>query len=75
MPDYLLSDPLVLALTQRRYELGLSQERVAAQSGISRSRIAQYESGHRNVSLSAAQAWAVVLGCELALVKRGAPDD
>ena len=39
------------AIRQRRYELGWSQEHLAAQAGLHRTYVADVERGKRNISL------------------------
>jgi DNA-binding XRE family transcriptional regulator len=59
--------PLAAHLRERRYELGLTQQEVAAAAGTSHSAISRLESGTHTPSLATLQRLAAVLDEELLL--------
>lgn len=65
MPDL---HPLVAALRDRRRALGLSQDAVAARSGLTQACVSRYESGQRTPGLHSVQAYAAAVGLRLELV-------
>lgn len=52
-------------IRQLRVELGLSQERLALESGIDRSYVGRVERGEENVTLDTMQAFAAALGVDV----------
>jgi len=59
--------PLVRALAAKRAELGLSQEKVARQMGVSLTEVAHLERGETDPRLSLLARYAAVLGQKLEL--------
>lgn len=53
------------AIRQRRRELGLSQEDLAARAGLHRTYVADVERGHRNLSLINIEKLAAALGLQV----------
>jgi transcriptional regulator with XRE-family HTH domain len=67
-------DPLVLALTRRRLELGRPRRYVADKIGVAQITLQQWETGAREpVSIDCLRRWAQALGYRLALKLCGAP--
>ncbi|MEV4247006.1 helix-turn-helix transcriptional regulator [Streptosporangium canum] len=56
-----------MQLAQHRHELGLSQNAVAARSGLAQGHISQYESGKRTPRLAAVMAYAAAVGLQVTL--------
>lgn len=56
--------------TSRRLQLGLTQTRLAAMAGVSRSSVQAIESGRVTVQLDVLVAVADVLGCDIVLAAR-----
>ncbi|MFD1811678.1 helix-turn-helix domain-containing protein [Rhodococcus gannanensis] len=54
----------------RRLQLGLTQARLAARAGVSRSSVQAIESGRATVQLDVLAAVADVLGCDMVLAAR-----
>lgn len=52
-------------IRQLRVDLGLSQERLALESGIDRSYVGRVERGEENVTLDTMQAFAAALGVDV----------
>lgn len=62
-------------IRQLRVDLGLSQERLALESGIDRSYVGRVERGEENVTLDTMQAFAAALGVDVsALLKEIDPN-
>lgn len=61
-PSAALARALANNVRLRRQELGLSQEKLAVQSGLHRTYVGSVERCERNVTLSTLEAFAAVLG-------------
>lgn len=55
-------DPLVVKLTARRRQLGISQTQLGLSCGFSNAQIPMYESGRRNPDVAFLRRWAAGLG-------------
>ena len=64
-----MTDPLLLALTQRRTQLGWAQVKLARELGWNAGHIVRLETDG-NPKLSTLRALADALGCDLALVAK-----
>jgi len=64
-----MTDPLLLALTQRRTDLGWAQVKLARELGWNAGHIVRLETGG-NPKLSTLRALADALGCDLVLVAK-----
>ncbi|MFD4292010.1 helix-turn-helix transcriptional regulator [Rhodococcus sp. NPDC058505] len=62
--------PIADGFVARRLQLGLTQSRLAALAGVSRSSVQAIESGRSTVQLDMLEAVADVLGCDMVLAPR-----
>lgn len=60
-------DPVLVALRQRRVELGLSQETLAGHLGTRQQAIAEWERGFYSPTLRTIRKWADALDCHVVL--------
>lgn len=61
-PDYLIKQ-----FSERRNELGLTQQRLDDRIGCASGLVAKWESGNRKPTLFNAHCWAEALGCHIKL--------
>jgi transcriptional regulator with XRE-family HTH domain len=61
-------DPIVVELTNRRLNLGLSQRAVASAVGTTQSAVSEWETGLTAPSLSSLRRWCGAVNCRLDLL-------
>lgn len=68
-----MTDPLITALTRRRYDRGLTQVVVAGLSGMTQTNLARAERGVSEPRLSTLRRWADALDVDLTITPKGTP--